>query len=403
MSKAARLAGALGLLLTVSMAWAQAPDLQNMDLVLRSVPDGPIAKINGRNVPKEEYIDLYRLELIGVMKELGTTKVTDRVRVQTGIHSARTLVQHEVLYQEAVKRKLDVSDKEVEDSWKDTLQKLHENAEQGGDKKISDEEILKKAGKTREEAIAGLRKAMLVRKMRDQILADNKISVSDADVKDFYEKNKDGFKQPERLHLEQIFIGSRKGPRDPVDSTKKEQARHKIEQALKRVQAGENFQAVAKAVSEVPDKDNGGDMGMIPTSKLPPFYVKAAASMRPGDISGIIESEYGFHFIKLVESAVASDVEPEKATPFVRSLLGSQRGDKAVQEFCKPILENPDKVEIYLQLEKTLSNYPGFEDLLTNKNQPENKAQGANAGVPADNSPAKTPASVTKPKKSSKK
>ncbi|MCX5758358.1 MAG: peptidylprolyl isomerase [Candidatus Hydrogenedentes bacterium] len=240
---------------------------------------------------------------------------------------------------------------------------------------------------------------MLARKMREQILADNKIAVSDAEVKDFYEKNKDGFKQPERLHLEQIFISSRKGPRDPVDSTKKEQAHQKIEQALKRVQAGENFQAVAKAVSEAPDKDNGGDMGMIPAPKLPPFYVKAAASMRPGDISGILESEYGFHFIKLVESAEASDVDPEKATPFVRSLLGSQRGDKAVQDFCKPILDNPNAVEIYLQLEKTLSSYPGFEDLLKNKNQADTKAQGANA----DNSPAKAPASETKPKTSSKK
>ncbi|MCX5758359.1 MAG: SurA N-terminal domain-containing protein [Candidatus Hydrogenedentes bacterium] len=145
MSKAAGLAGALGLLLTVSTAWAQAPDLQNMDLVLRSVPDGPIAKINGRNIPKEEFIDLYQAELLGVMKELGTAKVTDRVRVETGIHSVHTLIQHEILYQEAVKRKIGVSDKEVEDSWKDTMQKLRETAEQSGDKKTSDEDILKKA------------------------------------------------------------------------------------------------------------------------------------------------------------------------------------------------------------------------------------------------------------------
>jgi parvulin-like peptidyl-prolyl isomerase len=239
--------------------------------------------------------------------------------------------------------------------------------------------------------------------MRDQILADNKISVSDAEVKDFYEKNKDEFKQPEKIHLKQIFIGSRKGPRDPVDPAKKEQARQKIEQALKRVQAGESFEAVAKSVSEAPDKDNGGDMGMIPVPKLPPFYAQAAASMRPGDISGIIESEFGFHFVKLIESEAAGDANPEKATPFVRSLLGSQRGDKAVQEFCKPTLENPDAVHVYLQLEKTLSSYPGFEDILKNKNQPEGKAQSADAGAPAGNSPAKVPVSQTKPKKSAKK
>lgn len=399
MSKAVGLAGVAGLLMAASVAWAQAPDLQSLDVVLRSVPDGPIAKVNGKNIPREEFIDLYRVALLDVVNQVGAANVTDRMRVDTAKHSMRTLVQHEILYQEALKRKIAVSDREIEDNWKDAMRRLHESIEKAGDKEVSDEEILKKAGKSREESIAELRKSLLVRKMRDQILADKKLAVTDADVKEFYEKNKDEFKQPERLHIEQIFVAARKGPRDPEDPKKKEQARQKIEQALKRVQAGESFAAVAKAMSDAPDARNGGDMGMLPVPALPPFYVKAAASMRPGDISGILESEYGFHFIKLAESAAASDADPEKAAPFVRSFLGAQRGDKAVQEFCKPTFEAPGAIEVYLQLEKTLATTPGFEDMFNNNKQPEAKAPSAKAA----SSPPKAPASETESKPSAKK
>ncbi|HNR37171.1 MAG TPA: SurA N-terminal domain-containing protein, partial [Candidatus Hydrogenedentes bacterium] len=237
-----------GLLAATMFAWGQAPDLQNLDLVLRSVPDGPIAKVNGQNIPKEEFITLYQTELLAVTSRLGSKNVDDRLRMETALHSLRTLLQHEILYQEAVKRKLTVSEKELDEQWKEAMTRLEKSVEKAGDKDLSEEDILKKAGKTREESRAELRRSLLVRKMRDRIIAEKKITVSDADVAAFYEKNKEEFKQPERLHVEQIFVAARKGPRDPDDPKKKEQARQKIEQALKRVQAGESFAAVAKAM-----------------------------------------------------------------------------------------------------------------------------------------------------------
>ncbi|HPC17221.1 MAG TPA: peptidylprolyl isomerase [Candidatus Hydrogenedentes bacterium] len=382
-----------GLLAATMFAWGQAPDLQNLDLVLRSVPDGPIAKVNGQNIPKEEFITLYQTELLAVTSRLGSKNVDDRLRMETALHSLRTLLQHEILYQEAVKRKLTVSEKELDEQWKEAMTRLEKSVEKAGDKDLSEEDILKKAGKTREESRAELRRSLLVRKMRDRIIAEKKITVSDADVAAFYEKNKEEFKQPERLHVEQIFVAARKGPRDPDDPKKKEQARQKIEQALKRVQAGESFAAVAKAMSDAPDASKGGDMGILPVTQLPPIYVKAAASMRPGDVSGILESEYGFHFIRLVEMVAASDADPEKASSFIRSLLMAQEGDKAVIEFCKPTFDAPGAVEVYLQLEKTIATTPGLEGLLLDKNQKEADPQqnsNRSASKPSD--------AATKPK-----
>lgn len=410
MSKAAKLAVVWFSFWPVVAAWTQAPDLQNMDVVLRSVPDGPIAKVNGHNIPKEEFIDLYQAEVASAMKQMNTTQITDEVRIKTGIHSVQLLLEHEILYQEAVKRKLTIPDKELNTEWDATIQRLRTSIAKDGNKEPSEEEILRRGGRTREEAREQLRKALLTRKMREQVLTDHKITVSDADVKDFYEKNKEGFKQPERLHLQQIFVGSRKGPRDPVDSKKKEQAHERIEQALKRVRAGESFEAVAKSVSEAPDSSKGGDMNMIPVQNLPPFYVKAASAMHPGDISDIIESDYGYHFIKLIEIGAAGDASMDKASPFIRSVLLAGRGDEAVQEFCRPTLDKPGAVEVYLQLEKTLSTHAGFENSTRKKTETAEKpaadkpvAAAKHDEANKESKPAPKPAPSTAKKKSSKK
>ena len=122
-------------------AWAfgQAPDLSNMDLVLQSVPDGPIAKVNGVDIKKEEFIRLYQNELLGAMARLQTSKISDRVRLDVGIHSVRSLVQHEILYQEAMRRKLSVSDADMTKQWTATLEQLKKALPHAAGKPVSED------------------------------------------------------------------------------------------------------------------------------------------------------------------------------------------------------------------------------------------------------------------------
>ena len=400
-------------MIAAGAAYAQAPDLQHMDLVLRSVPDGPIAKVNGVNIPSEEFVHLYQNEILGIIAQTQSPQVPDKTRVAAGVHTIQQMVEYELLCQEAAKRKLSVSNDEVNAQWAATLDSMRKTlarmkgatAEGGAAAQdaISEEDLLKRANTTKEKALADLRKGLLAKKMRAKIAEESKVTVSDAEVAKFFNGNKERFNRPETVHLQQIFIATRAG-KAPYDEKKLADARQRADNALKRLQAGESFEAVAKSASESPDKAKGGDMGTLPVTALPPFVTGPLAAMKPGEITKVIESDLGLHIFKLVEVIAGSEAALDKVSPGIRQLLMASKTEDAVAAFCKPALSNPQKVEIYLQLDKTLASTPGFEDLKAGapKSEPAKKAEPATKPAVAD-APAKPKAATPKKSKSKKK
>jgi len=361
-----------GVVLGSVSAHSQAPDLKRMDLVLRSVPDGPVAKVNGQNISREEYVGLYQSELAAAMVRSRTSDIADRQRLDAGIRALVLLVQRELLYQEALKRKFQIDQKELDERWAAELERLKKATPENKDKEPTEEEILRLAGATREQAIAEFRKALLVEKAREEIAKENKAEVADKDIAQFFNENKEAFKRPDALHLKQVFLNARQAAGAPgADPQNKAKAREAIENALKRIQAGERFEAVAKEVSQAPDREKGGDMGLMPTAALPPFLVEAAGAMRPGEVSGILESEWGYHVIKLIEAVPGADASLEKAKPTIRRMLLAQKTNDAVDEFCRKLMDEPGCVEVYLQLDKTLATHPNAEKLIAERAEPQ--------------------------------
>ena len=361
-------AGAAGIavaLLGVS-AWSQAPDLERLDLVLRSVPDGPVAKVNGVNIGKAEYVAAYQAELTGLMLRLKTREIPDRLRVETGVRCVALLVQRELLHQEALRRKLSVSDEEVEDHWNKEVERIRKAAAKAGEEAVSEEALLRMTGATRAGAKAELRKALLIEKARQQLGKEQGIGVTESEIKGFYDEHKDMFHRPEALHLKQIFLNAPKSG-ETENSSQRTEARERIADALMRIQAGETFEAVARDVSQAPDRERGGDMGTIPAEALPPFFVGPAGSMKPGDLSDVIESDLGFHVFMLVESVSGGAVPLDKAKAGIRKILGAKKLDEAVAKFCEPHMKEPGRIEVYLDLERTLATHPGFEDFRSKK------------------------------------
>jgi peptidyl-prolyl cis-trans isomerase SurA len=273
------------------------------------------------------------------------------------------LVEREILYQEAQERKMTVTDPEIEDAWKRQLDILQKGFARGKDRVPSEEEVLKQAGTTREEALTELRKALLIEKSRAEIVKERGIAVSDTDVAQYYEANKERAKQPEQVHLKQIVVmgGAIPGAASPRS---RDEARARAEDALRRIRAGHSFESVAKAVSDGPERDKGGDLGPRAAWGLPAPFVAAARAMKPGEVSNVIEGTVGFHLIKLVEIISGSEVTLEEATPSIRRLLLAEKGAKAVKEFCRDIAEQPEAVEVYLQLDQQILAHPELAEQL---------------------------------------
>lgn len=354
---------------TIAMAWAalghsQAPDLSKMDFVLKSVPDGPVAKVNGESIPRETFIEAYTNEINRLVALAGPEKVTDEVRLDVCFMTVGLLIQDELLYQEAVEGGMSVAVADLEKAWETYISRMQQRLAGAGQRTPTEEQILQQAGVSKTEALDRLKRRVLIDKMRAKITQGAGVTVSDTELEEAYAQSKEQLVRPDLFHLKQIYV-SPKGTAGVESEKTRAAARRKIERALNNVYSGQRFEKVAQEFSDAPDRGRGGDMGVMPAEHLPEFLVEAAETLQPNEISDIIESEYGYHIIKLVKFEPGSEPTLEKAEPFLRDQVLSAKGDEVVRAHCDELMNTEAEVLIFLELEKTMVAYPHLRQFLS--------------------------------------
>jgi len=127
------------------------------------------------------------------------------------------------------------------------------------------------------------------------------IQVSDDELKIRYQQDIQQYQVPNRVHAEHILFMTVGKPDAEVDEIKK-----KADEALKQVKKGAKFDELAKKYSEDPgSKDKGGDLGWLVQGQTVPEFEKAAFSLQPGQVSDLVKTQYGFHIIKVLEKETA--------------------------------------------------------------------------------------------------
>ncbi|HXH64175.1 MAG TPA: peptidyl-prolyl cis-trans isomerase [Mariprofundaceae bacterium] len=132
------------------------------------------------------------------------------------------------------------------------------------------------------------------------------ISVDDAELHKVYEKNLSAYMQPEQRRARHILI--RVSP--TASKTVLAAARKRIEAIQARLKAGVDFAKLAKKYSEDSTAAQGGDLGYFTKGTMVAAFDKAVFSMKPGQISDIIETPFGYHLIQL------EDIKPAAPKPF---------------------------------------------------------------------------------------
>jgi len=348
------------MIVATSAAWSQAPDLSRMDIVQRSVPDGPVAIVRGTPIDRDAFLAYYENELVTLAEMTQQREFPDSERVKVGIGCLAKMVQRELLYQEANRRKIKVSDEVVRRAYEHDLATLKERFQRKDGQPITDADIVKITGQSLEAIRASVRRSLLIDAVSDQIAEEQKVKVTDKEIEQFRAEHPELFERPASVRLRQIFMRPKPNPKTATPE-QWAAARADIEKALARVRAGENFEAVARAVSQSPDAPNGGDMGELPVENLPPFYGEAIRGMKPGDISGVIQSEYGLHVVQFIESKGGAQVSLEEAKPRIKSVLEHSKAELAVATWCQPVVNDPTQVKIFLHLERTLASLPKSE------------------------------------------
>lgn len=163
-----------------------------------------------------------------------------------------------------------------------------------------------------------------------------KIKVTEEDKKLYYKAHQDEFMTPEMVKARHILILAGKA----ASEEDKKKAKEKAEDILKKAKAGEDFTKLASEFSEDPgSKPKGGDLGFFQRGRMVPEFDKAAFALKPGEISGIVETMFGFHIIKVDEKKEAV-IEPyeqvkDKAAQKVFSEFQKARVEEFVDKAMK--------------------------------------------------------------------
>jgi peptidyl-prolyl cis-trans isomerase D len=150
--------------------------------------------------------------------------------------------------------------------------------------------------------------------------------VSDAELQKDYQENIDSFRTPERVRVRHILIKTQGKPKEDAPKLKA-----KAEDLLRQIKAGADFADLAKKNSEDPGSAvKGGELGFITHGQTVPNFDKTAFSLKPGETSGVVETEYGYHIMQVEEKQDAHTQSFEEARPQLFAQAQKQQGTEAL-------------------------------------------------------------------------
>ncbi len=271
-------------------------------------PRRPVARVNNKAISLKEYQDaLSRLSgaggagLEGLKKEL-----------------INQLVEEELILQEAAKAGISVSVQEIayeiesiQNEYKDE-DFAKSLAERYGSMDNWKEEVKRK---------------LLLKKTIGALVAPKRLP-GDNEARAYYDGHAGDFEVPSEARARMIVVAS-------------EEDAQKIRKRLTRW----NFADVAKEASLSPEAREGGDLGVFSRGEMPPAFEDAVFKLKPGEISGVIKTDYGYHIFLAEEKREARTLR----FPEVREkILEKLRADAAEEELAVWIasLKNQSKIEI---------------------------------------------------------
>lgn len=154
-------------------------------------------------------------------------------------------------------------------------------------------------GQSFDEQKEKVRKGLAYQKVLESQLA-GKVNITEDDARKFYDENPKQFERGQQVRASHILIKpvyDKEG--DP--NLAKEAARTKAQELLKKARSGADFAQLAMSNSMCPSAPSGGDLGFFSKGDMTPAFEEAAFKLAVGQISDVVETEYGFHIIRVTD------------------------------------------------------------------------------------------------------
>lgn len=191
--------------------------------------------------------------------------------------------------------------------------------------KMKLEDFLKQNGITREN---------FERDVGEQVKIEKLLKIApptDQEIRAYYDDNKKNYEMPETVSARHILVAVDAGD----DAAKKEAKKKKAEDLRKKLDKGGDFAKLAEENSDCPSKARGGSLGEFPRGNMVPAFEQATFSMKSNEISGVVETEFGFHIIQNTGHNAARTVPFED----VKGQIAFRLKSRQVQEKLEGLVE----------------------------------------------------------------
>jgi peptidyl-prolyl cis-trans isomerase C len=278
-----------------------------------------VARVNGEPIYEDQLQPAVEKSLAQLARRGARTDNTDLVK-RLQARQLNELIGNLLVYQESKKRPIENLDEKVEQRVKD---------------------LEKKYG-----AGQGMARDMEARVRVDEYLKEQGVlepEIPEDRIREMYDVDPESFSTTETVTVSHVLIAVD----GQAGTEEKQQARQKAEQIRKEILAGGDFAAMAKAHSDCTTASMGGDLGQIKRGYMPAAFDRVAFSLEKDTISEVVETESGYHVIKVVDRQPARLVPYDQVRDFLKTYL---QGEESKKKLAALIAELRKRSEIEILL-----------------------------------------------------
>lgn len=281
--------------------------------------DGPVAKVNGKDIPRAVFNREFRRTLERYARARHTVKPALRERLKDNI--VRRLIDAELIRQEAARMKVSVPADTLAEAW--TAHKKRYGSEDAF------RAFLERSGITEAEVKEQFTQNLLRERVFDEVAKES--SVTEQALKDYYDKNKARYAEPEQVRARHILV--RVAPK--AEAAQVAERRKRAEEALKKIKGGQDFASVASEYSEDATKSRGGDLGFFAKGRMVKPFEDVAWKLKKNEVSGLVETQFGFHIIQKTDHKRASQKTFQDVKPQIEKSLTARARNRSIREALK--------------------------------------------------------------------
>jgi peptidyl-prolyl cis-trans isomerase C len=293
-----------------------------------------VADVNGKAIP---YADFQRqLEMFKQQVTKGQPgQLPEDLKKRLQSQVVDKMIADELLFQQAEKNGIKIESEAVHGEIKKIKSRFKDEQEYHS--------RLKGVGLSEDKLKGQIKRRVSITKLIEKEILPA-IKINDQDAKTYYDANLEKFNQPERVRARHILMKVEKG--DSED--KKTAAKKKLQDIQKRILAGEDFSKLAKENSQGPSNVKGGDLGYFTKGRMVKSFEDVAFKLAPNEVSDIVETQFGYHLIKVIDRQAAGAQPYEKMKEKIKSHLFNEQVQKKMEPYVKTLREKA-KVEVYIK------------------------------------------------------